>query len=78
MSFDDSNSSCSVWRKKPKTLLYKLNEVTLLEFVKNFASSSGYVYLDVFYDFELLQSFDFEMYKTLNLSFGVSLYEARS
>ena len=72
---NDGVYSCSI---QSKTLLYKLNEVTLLEFVKNFASSSGYVYLDVFYDFELLQSFDFEMYKTLNLSFGVSLYEARS
>lgn len=73
-----SNNGIYTCLIQSKTLLYKLNEISLLEFIKNFAPSSGYTYLDVYYEFELLQDFDFDAYKTLNLSFAVSLYEARS
>ena len=71
----DNIYTCSI---QSKTLLYKLNELTLLEFVKNFSSSSDYTYLDVFYEFEVKPNFNFDIYKTLNLSFSISLYEARS
>lgn len=58
-----------------RTVLYKEGDNSLLEFTKTFSikSENEYTYFDVYYPFELKDSFSFENYISLSFDWSVSL-----
>lgn len=63
-----------------RTLLFKEGENTLLEFTKNFSSKSEseYTYFDVYFPFQIKNSFSFDIYKNITFDFAVSLEVKRT
>lgn len=66
-----------------KSLLYEDGELCLINFIKDLSlssdyDSSSYIFLDVFYQFNILGSFDYQTFETLTLDFAISVNQKRS
>lgn len=79
-SYSQSGSSY-LGKLSSKTLLYKSNDNSLLEFAKNLSMDadydSTYIYFDCYYEFEVFPGFDFAAYQSLTLDYSISLQTRR-